>query len=514
MADYALPDLVSRLKIDTSGFAAGLEAAGALIAVAAAGIAAFAITAVEKTTAAGQAAYEMSAKFGLAKDAASAWMAVGLQLGVSGDTIGTGFKFLAKNVEAMNLTLEAHKKIAPVILQAYKDLGLNVFDASGKVKDANELMLEAADAFAKMPDGIEKTALAVKLFGRSGSDLIPVLNLGRQGIEDMMNAGKAAGTVMSGAQVDAAHKLFLEQQKLTAEITGFTMQLGEVLMPLMQTFIDWLTGTAVPGIVAFAKPIEAQLIPALQNTAKEVQNLIAWGEKHKTQLEVVAGIIAGLLTPALIGWSVVMATQAYVALIQFIASLGELATVSLLNYTRIGLSTIAMVAQAIAMGAVRVATMAWTAAQWLLNLALDANPIGLVIIAIGLLVAGFVYAYNNIKPFRDFINAMWDDLKRFAAWVQSTLSPIIGGIGSAFSSIGGEAHSLHIPGFAMGGVVPGAIGAASLAVVHGGETITPPGGMGPSMSTVEGLLAQAVSLLAELNGRPALSASAGARRQG
>lgn len=38
-----------------------------------------------------------------------------------------------------------------------------------------------------------------------------------------------------------------------------------------------------------------------------------------------------------------------------------------------------------------------------------------------------------------------------------------------------KAHELNIPGFATGGVVPGPIGTPTLAVVHGGETITPPG---------------------------------------
>jgi phage-related minor tail protein len=119
-------------------------------------------------------------------------------------------------------------------------------------------------------------------------------------------------------------------------------------------------------------------------------------------------------------------------------------------------------------------------------------------------VAGFVYAYNNIKPFREFVNALWDDLKRFGSWLETTLSPIIKDLGNAFSSIGGavsgitsSAHALHVPGFALGGIVPGAIGGATLAIVHGGETITPAGGAGrggaSSMATVEALLAQAAA---------------------
>jgi TP901 family phage tail tape measure protein len=52
-----------------------------------------------------------------------------------------------------------------------------------------------------------------------------------------------------------------------------------------------------------------------------------------------------------------------------------------------------------------------TAAQWLWNVALDANPIGLVVIAIAALVAGIIYAYIHFKGFRDLITTVWHAMK-------------------------------------------------------------------------------------------------------
>ncbi|QMU09316.1 phage tail tape measure protein (plasmid) [Levilactobacillus suantsaii] len=46
----------------------------------------------------------------------------------------------------------------------------------------------------------------------------------------------------------------------------------------------------------------------------------------------------------------------------------------------------------------------FTAVQWLLNVAMDANPIGLAVVAIGLLAAGLYEAYKHIKPFRKWVN--------------------------------------------------------------------------------------------------------------
>lgn len=57
-------------------------------------------------------------------------------------------------------------------------------------------------------------------------------------------------------------------------------------------------------------------------------------------------------------------------------------------------------------------TKTFTAAQSLLDAALDANPIGLIVIAIAALVGGLVLAYKHIKPFRDAVNRLGESIKR------------------------------------------------------------------------------------------------------
>ncbi len=65
------------------------------------------------------------------------------------------------------------------------------------------------------------------------------------------------------------------------------------------------------------------------------------------------------------------------------------------------------VASKTALVATTVATKAAAAAQWLLNVAMSANPIGLIILAIVALVAGFVILYNKVEWFRNAMDAIW-----------------------------------------------------------------------------------------------------------
>lgn len=76
----------------------------------------------------------------------------------------------------------------------------------------------------------------------------------------------------------------------------------------------------------------------------------------------------------------------------------------------------ATVAHAAAMGIVRAATVVWTAVQWLLNAALTANPIGLVVVAIGALVAAIIWVATKTTFFQDTWKVVWGFMKQVGAW--------------------------------------------------------------------------------------------------
>lgn len=80
--------------------------------------------------------------------------------------------------------------------------------------------------------------------------------------------------------------------------------------------------------------------------------------------------------------------------------------------------------------ALRVATVAATVKQWALNVAMYANPIGLIVAAIAALVAGLVIAYKKLEGFRNLVHKLWEDLKV----VLSITKPVSKGLGEVASA--------------------------------------------------------------------------------
>lgn len=98
---------------------------------------------------------------------------------------------------------------------------------------------------------------------------------------------------------------------------------------------------------------------------------------------------------------------------RFKTEIGYLAAVVGVAAVVFNAHAIAMTAYAAVMGVVTAGTRIWAGVQWLLNVAMSANPIGLIIIGIAALVAAVVYCWNKFAGFRAFILTMWDTLKGF-----------------------------------------------------------------------------------------------------
>jgi len=121
---------------------------------------------------------------------------------------------------------------------ALKALGVSATDARGQIRPTEQVLLDLADKFSVMPDGADKAALAVKLFGKEGLAIVPFLNQGREGIRALMEEAQRLGLVMS-EDVARASEVFNDNlTRLSAIFEGVQRQIGAAVIPVLADFTE------------------------------------------------------------------------------------------------------------------------------------------------------------------------------------------------------------------------------------------------------------------------------------
>ena len=98
-------------------------------------------------------------------------------------------------------------------------------------------------------------------------------------------------------------------------------------------------------------------------------------------------------------------------------------------------ANIAMKAYQAIQVAIKVATTAWTAVQWLLNAALSANPIGAVIVVVAALAAGIIYAYKHSETFRTIVQAAFRAVADAASYLRAGFDQLFAAAKACFDWI-------------------------------------------------------------------------------
>ena len=117
-------------------------------------------------------------KIGVSTEALSALEYAARLSDVSLQQLSTGVGKLTQNVVA---AVSGNKQLSG----AFDAVGVSVTDANGKLRGADAILLDLADAFESLPDGADKTNIAMQLMGKSGRELIPLLNGGSEAIRDI-----------------------------------------------------------------------------------------------------------------------------------------------------------------------------------------------------------------------------------------------------------------------------------------------------------------------------------------
>lgn len=230
---------------------ANLSIAGVVVGIGAAVTGLSALTV--KVAAQGAAWKDMSDRTGISAEQLSALGYAADQSGTNIGAVEVGLKKLAVNMKSAS---DGNKELA----STFRELDINTKTSDGSLRDVHDVLIDAADAISKMDNGAEQAALAVQLFGRSGTELLPLLKGGSEEIRNLEQRAKELGITFSddaAAQADVLDDAIVE---LKASAQGLATSLGKELIPeatnVVSVFTDLADGAnmAIKAIKGYSKP--------------------------------------------------------------------------------------------------------------------------------------------------------------------------------------------------------------------------------------------------------------------
>lgn len=247
-------DLVATITLDSSGYDKGLTkaqsktssagnkiktalsaAAGAGTALTGAVVAGGAAIVSMATKASDTADHidKMSQKIGVSRTAYQELDFALSQSGTSVDSLQAGLKTMTA---AMDGVASGSKKN----IEQFERLGVAVQNNDGTFRSQEDVFFDVVTALQNMDDQTEKARLATELFGRSGSELMPLLNGAAGSMDEMRQKAHDLGLVMSDEAIDSGVKLTDTIDQVKRSFSAITNEIGVQVMPIVQQALDFI----------------------------------------------------------------------------------------------------------------------------------------------------------------------------------------------------------------------------------------------------------------------------------
>jgi len=297
---------------------------------------------------------------------------------------GVSTEAVTKAAEGFIKKLPQLQKEGGAVAEIIKNLGVNTEGTADQIMDSMLVALSAIE------DPMERNSQGAQLFGGAWKDLAPILGMGADGIEAARKEAQALGLVLGEDALNDANNFRIEIDKLKASFGAMFLQIGAKLAPMLQE-------TLIPLI-------QEKVIPAIMIFTDRVGVLVDWFSNLDGTTQTVILAVGGFLA----------------ALGPLLIIIGKVITIS-----------IKLIPLFKALGVV---------------IAFLTSPIGLVILAIGVLVATFIYLWKTNEKFRDAVTKIWDGIKKMFGtsldWIKEKIQVAFNWI-KAFWDKWGEAITIY-----------------------------------------------------------------------
>lgn len=219
------------LQNKVQGMSKGLRIAGAAMTAVGGIITGVAIKGVIAYARMGDEVHKMSLRTGFATETLSR---LKYAAGLGGASLAT----VEKAAKRMAATIYDAGEGLSTAVDAMDNLGISVEDFEGL--NPEEQFMKFAGAIASVEDASERSALAQRIFGRAGTEMLPMLSEGTEGLKAMMAEAEKFGPIFGQEAAEAAAKLTDTMSQLKGSMDKVKLAIAEKLVPIITPLLEKL----------------------------------------------------------------------------------------------------------------------------------------------------------------------------------------------------------------------------------------------------------------------------------
>lgn len=295
--------------------------------------------------------------------------------------LGIFSKNLANAAQGKNKTL----------VNVFKQLGISMTDANGKMRTTTELLPDIANAMRSQATESQKAYIATQLFGRGGQSLIQMLEGGAEGLNALTAEAERMGIVVDQDGVDSAKAFGDNLDRLKFSLLGVSLSIGQHIIPIIEPMINAFREWIITNREMIATAI-VDYCREFAETLKQIdfKELISSMIAFIKQCNSIFKALGGLKTVAIVV-SAIFASKLLTSIFGIVSAVGAL-----------------------------------TKAVWGLGAALLSTPVGWIIAVIAVIIGALVALWYYWDDVVAFFKAGWDLLiqvfQKAVDWLKSNFT--------------------------------------------------------------------------------------------
>lgn len=315
---------------------------------------------------------------------------------------------LTKSFEKLNKNLGDLHSNQGTLVSKLKDTNPVLLKQLKHAKDSEQAFNLISAAILKLPNQMQRASLAQAAFGKAGQEMLNLIQAGPDAINKMREEARKLGFVLSDEAVAAAQQFDDAHDRMSFTLQGLKNTIGAGLMPVIQQYME----KGSQWVMNNRELIQSKVAEWVNKFKNGIVFLVEHMDKIILGVKLFVGSLILLKAISIGTTAAIYGIRTAVFLYNVILGISTALQQKSAFYV-MG-NTVAYYAYRGAVMAVQAATYLWTGAQWLLNAAFIASPIGWIVLGIAALVAIVVIIAKKTTGWGE----TWDSVMKWmgAVW--------------------------------------------------------------------------------------------------